>query len=65
MLAKVSKPNHDFRFDVPCIGTQTIEKCSEAGIEVIACEAEKTLILGKDSVETLCSKLGVTVVGVR
>jgi len=64
VLAKVSKPDHDFRFDVPCLGAQTIENCANAGVEVIACEAGKTLILGKPEVEKLCKSLGVSIVGV-
>ncbi len=61
-LAKVSKPNQDFRFDVPVLGALTIEACSEAGVGVIACEAERTLILGKAEVERLCDEKKVTIV---
>lgn len=61
-LAKVSKPNQDFRFDVPVLGTLTIEECSKAGINVIACEAKRTLILGLADVEILCNEKGVTIV---
>ena len=61
-LAKVSKPNQDFRFDVPCLGSRTIEACSAAGVKVIACEAKRTLILGKDDVERICNDKGVTIV---
>ena len=42
MLVKVSKPNQDFRFDVPVIGPQTIETCAAAGVAGIAIEAGKT-----------------------
>lgn len=35
LLAKVSKPNQDFRFDVPVIGCATIETAHEAGIRTI------------------------------
>ncbi len=61
-LAKVSKPNQDFRFDVPVLGALTIEACDEAGVSVIACEAKRTLILGKEEVEKLCKEKGVTIV---
>jgi len=61
-LAKVSKPNQDFRFDVPVLGALTIKACNEAGVKVIACEAKRTLILGKDEVEKLCDQYGVTIV---
>ncbi len=61
MLVKVSKPNQDFRFDVPVIGPQTIETCAAAGVHSIAIEAGKTLLLEKEKVAELCKKLGVAV----
>ena len=33
VLVKVSKPNQDFRFDVPVIGTRTMETCARCGRE--------------------------------
>jgi UDP-2,3-diacylglucosamine hydrolase len=65
VLVKVSKNNHDFRFDVPCLGVNTIETCASSGISVIACEAGNTLILGKDEVVKTCQKLGISIVGVK
>ena len=56
MLVKVSKPNQDFRFDVPVIGPQTIETCATAGVNSIAIEARKTLLLEKARVAELCLK---------
>ncbi len=56
MLVKVSKPNQDFRFDVPVVGPQTIETCAEAGVTGIAIEANRTLLLEKDRVAELCRK---------
>ncbi len=56
MLVKVSKPNQDFRFDVPVIGPQTIENCAEAGVSAIAIEAGKTLLLEKEKVADLCER---------
>ena len=48
LVVKVSKPNQDFRFDVPVIGTRTLEKAREAGVKVIACEAKRTLLLDRN-----------------
>jgi hypothetical protein len=56
MLVKVSKPNQDFRFDVPVIGPQTIETCAAAGVSGITIEAGKTLLLEKALVEQLCNR---------
>jgi DUF1009 family protein len=47
VLVKVSKPMQDFRFDVPVIGTRTLEHARDAGVRVIACEARRTLLLDK------------------
>lgn len=60
-LVKVSKPNQDFRFDVPVIGPQTIETCAEAGVTSIAIEAGRTLLLEKPVVEELCAKHRISV----
>jgi DUF1009 family protein len=50
VLVKVSKPNQDFRFDVPVIGTRTMEKARECDVKVVACEARRTLLLDRQSV---------------
>jgi UDP-2,3-diacylglucosamine hydrolase len=59
MLVKVSKPNQDFRFDVPVIGPQTVETCAAAGVAGITIEAGKTLLLEKERVAALCVKFGI------
>ena len=61
MLVKVSKPNQDFRFDVPVIGPDTIETCAEAGVSAIVIEAGRTLVLEIDRVAGLCKAHGVTI----
>jgi DUF1009 family protein len=47
VLVKVSKPDQDFRFDVPVIGTRTMEHARDSGVKVIACEAQRTLLLDR------------------
>jgi DUF1009 family protein len=53
-LVKVSKPNQDMRFDVPVLGPDTIRTAAEAGVDVIALEAGKTLLLGIEEVRLEC-----------
>lgn len=62
VLAKVSKPNQDMRFDVPVIGPDTIKNCAEAGVSAIAIEADKTLVLGWEEAAALAKELKVGVV---
>jgi hypothetical protein len=51
VVVKVSKPNHDFRFDIPCVGLRTIESCAAGRIAVLAVEAGRTLLLDRPSVQ--------------
>jgi DUF1009 family protein len=61
LLVKVSKPDQDFRFDVPVIGPDTIETCAESGVHGIAIEAGRTLVLEMPRVIELCGlhRIGV------
>jgi UDP-2,3-diacylglucosamine hydrolase len=51
VLVKVSKPGQDFRFDVPVIGTRTMEQARDCEVRVIACEARRTLLLDRRLLE--------------
>jgi len=62
-MVKVSKPNQDMRFDVPVVGPETIRNAAESGVDVIAVEAGKTLVLAKEEVVQLCQTLKVSLVG--
>lgn len=50
LFVKASKPNQDYRFDVPVFGRQTLEIMSQVGIGFVALEADRTLILDKQEV---------------
>jgi DUF1009 family protein len=63
VLAKVSKPGQDFRFDVPVIGTRTLETAAEARLGVVAVEAGKTLMLEPERIAELARRHRITVVG--
>ena len=65
VAVKVSKVNHDMRFDVPCLGPQTLETCARSGVAVLAFEAGKSLLLEQETCTALAErhKLGVTTVG--
>ena len=64
VAVKVAKPNHDMRFDIPCIGRQTLETCAAAGVAVLALESGKTLLLEREACETLAikNKLSLTTI---
>ncbi len=61
VAVKVAKKNHDIRFDIPCVGPTTLEVCAAHGISVLAIEAGMTLLLEKEDLEHLASRVRVTV----
>ena len=63
VVVKVSKPNQDFRFDVPVIGPVTLETAHQAGIRIIAVESGKTLFLEKAKIEELAKQYKISVYG--
>lgn len=65
VVAKVSKPNQDFRFDVPVVGPATVESCALAGIHLIAIEAEKTLLLELGETRRLCDQHKISIYALR
>lgn len=63
-VVKVAKPNQDMRFDVPTIGVSTIESIHAAGGNVLAVEADKTILLNSPATIEAANRLGITVVAV-
>ncbi len=59
-LCKVTKPGHDMRFDVPCIGTGTIRNAIKANVNHIVFEAGRTILFQRDEVARLCNEHGIT-----
>ncbi|MBT3595608.1 MAG: UDP-2,3-diacylglucosamine diphosphatase LpxI [Verrucomicrobia bacterium] len=48
---KVAKLDHDMRFDIPCIGLQTIENCIQHKFRALAFEPGKIILLEQESIE--------------
>jgi UDP-2,3-diacylglucosamine hydrolase len=64
VIVKVSKVRQDARFDVPCIGPNTVKTLSESQSGPMAIEAGKTLILEKDVVLDEANQKQVSIVAV-
>lgn len=65
VVVKMSKPNHDFRFDIPCVGPQTIESCAAGKIAVLAVEAGRSLLLHRERVLREAERIGLRLVAVE
>jgi len=61
VAVKVARENHDLRFDIPCVGPQTLETCASAGISVLAFEAGKSLLLEQEACEPIARKNKIAV----
>ena len=62
-LIKASKPQQDMRFDVPCVGPDTIRSLTKNGGKCLVVEADKTIIIDKPETIELANKLGITIFG--
>jgi DUF1009 family protein len=62
-LIKTSKPSQDMRFDVPCVGPDTIRSLAENGGKCLVVEADKTIIIDKGKTIQLADQLGITILG--
>jgi DUF1009 family protein len=65
VLVKLAKPQQDDRFDLPTIGTDTVEKAALAGLRGIALEADRSLLIDRDKVRDMANQKGLFVVGIR
>jgi len=62
-LIKTSKPQQDMRFDVPCVGPDTVKALADNGGKCLVVEAGKTIIIDKPETIKLADKLGITILG--
>jgi len=62
-LIKGTKANKDMRFDVPCVGPDTIESLAKNGARCLVVQKEKTIIIDKPETIELADKAGIAIVG--
>ena len=63
ILLKASRPNQDTRFDVPCVGPDTIRSLAKNGGKYLVVEAGKTIIIDKPNTIKLADQLGIAILG--
>jgi len=64
VAVKVASDQHDFRFDIPCLGLQTLQVCRASNVQVLAFEGEKSLLLDREPLERAAIAAGITLVAV-
>ena len=60
---ETAKPKQDMRFDVPCVGPDTVRDVAAGGGRCLAIEAGKTIIIDKPQTIELADELGVVIMG--
>jgi DUF1009 family protein len=65
IAVKVAKENHDWRFDIPCLGPRTLETCAASKVSGLAIECGKSLLLEQETCDRLANqhKIFLTTVG--
>ncbi len=63
-LIKVAKPDQDLRFDVPCVGPDTIRSLAANGGTCLVVEKGSTIIIDKPQTIALADKLGIALMGI-
>ncbi|OIO39702.1 MAG: hypothetical protein AUJ71_00150 [Candidatus Omnitrophica bacterium CG1_02_49_16] len=64
VIVKVAKPNQDLRFDLPCVGHETLESMKAVGARVIGVETQKTVMLSKDRLIEEADQADMSILGI-
>lgn len=65
VVVKASKPSQDMRFDVPAVGSKTIETMCSVRASVLAVEAGKTVVFDRDEMVALADQNGIAIIGIE
>jgi DUF1009 family protein len=61
-VVKVSKPQQDMRFDVPTVGVRTLRTMVAAGAQVLALEADRTILLDDDEFRRFATNYNLSII---
>jgi DUF1009 family protein len=64
-IVKTVARDHDFRFDVPTIGPETIDAAAEGGAAVVALEAGSVFVLDRGATTRRADAAGIALVSAR
>jgi DUF1009 family protein len=65
VVVKAAKPQQDVRFDMPGVGPQTLQSMIDAKASVLAIEAEKTLLVDRETVVRMADEHGIAIVAIK
>ena len=62
IVAKTAKPAQDNRFDMPSVGTKTLESMIKAGAAGLVMEAGRTLLVDREKTLAMANEHNITIV---
>jgi UDP-2,3-diacylglucosamine hydrolase len=65
VVVKATARDHDYRFDLPTIGPETIEIAAGGAVSVVALEAGRVLVLDRERCVQIADRAGMVLVGVE
>ncbi len=64
VMAKVSKKNHDFRFDIPTIGPDTIKNLISISADGLVLESSRILVLDRERVKKMADEAELSIISI-
>lgn len=64
VICKAARKNQDMRFDIPCIGMETLTKMKESGCSTLAVEAGKMFMADRDDIISFADKNKISIIGI-
>jgi len=64
IVAKVSRPGQDPRYDLPVVGPQTVAALARAGAAALAIEATRTILLDREQFIAAADAVGIAVTAI-
>ncbi len=65
VIVKAVARDHDYRFDVPAVGLETVRTAVTGGAAVLAVEAGRVVVLDRDAIVREADAGGLALVGVN
>ncbi len=64
VMAKVSKESHDFRFDIPTIGLDTVKNLTSIKAKGLVLESDKILLIDRERVIKLANEANLSIMSI-
>jgi DUF1009 family protein len=64
VVVKAVAPDHDFRFDIPAIGLESLQAAAAGGAAAVAIEAGRVLLLEQETTVRCADDAGIALVSV-